>query len=244
MKMFFGSVFITLAVTSVFAIAQNQSRYPRENAAYAGDIIGSFRGTFDEFFIVSLQAGVDPSFSHEEKNIIAKGVDVFMKRALQEDVLDCTFANAKKDLPESRDSFKKQLYEAISPIHVEGVRMPAFAFIARYWADSKSVGLGFPGLFYDRDNPLPGYNTRHYLHIALNSDHMGTESDYAFSNNHDYWAGVIGHEFLHNLGYRHPTGYPGSFIKEYGNCVWQNGVSSQILEQELPDTVVEKELGL
>ena len=30
------------------------------------------------------------------------------------------------------------------------------------------------------------------------------------------WAGTIFHEFLHNLGLRHPNGYEGSLIKEAG----------------------------
>jgi len=40
----------------------------------------------------------------------------------------------------------------------------------------------------------------------------------------NYWADVLAHEILHNFGYRHPTGYPGSFIEEFGVCVRLNGV--------------------
>lgn len=32
-------------------------------------------------------------------------------------------------------------------------------------------------------------------------------------------AGTIFHEIMHNLGWDHPTGYPGSFIKEAGLCI-------------------------
>lgn len=35
---------------------------------------------------------------------------------------------------------------------------------------------------------------------------------------------MLGYEVINNLGYRHPTGYPGSFIEEFGVCVQFNGV--------------------
>lgn len=35
-------------------------------------------------------------------------------------------------------------------------------------------------------------------------------------------AGTIFHEIMHNLGWNHPTGYPGSFIKEAGLCIVRN----------------------
>ena len=35
-------------------------------------------------------------------------------------------------------------------------------------------------------------------------------------------SGTIFHEIMHNLGWRHPTGYPGSFIKEAGLCIARN----------------------
>lgn len=35
----------------------------------------------------------------------------------------------------------------------------------------------------------------------------------------DAWGGTIFHEFLHRVGYSHPTGYPGSLIKEAGLCI-------------------------
>ena len=62
-----------------------------------------------------------------------------------------------------------------------------------------------------------------------------------FSKNPDYWAGVIAHEVLHNLGYEHPKGYPGSFINEFGNCVWrsQNTSFSKAPEYNFPERVIE-----
>ena len=59
---------------------------------------------------------------------------------------------------------------------------------------------------------MPGQSDRHYFHIALNSDFLAP-SHYALAEDSDFWAGVMGHEMLHNLGYDHPHGYEGSFIK-------------------------------
>ncbi|MDQ3234678.1 MAG: hypothetical protein M3Q07_22970 [Pseudobdellovibrionaceae bacterium] len=54
--------------------------------------------------------------------------------------------------------------------------------------------------------------------IALNMDLMGDESAFFLKIDRGYWAGVMAHEIAHNLGLNHPTGYPGSFITEFGNC--------------------------
>lgn len=224
------------------AQAADVGRYPRENAAIAGDLLGGYAGSYQTFFIVSLQFRIDPTFSAQQKNLLDKAARILVDRALKPSVIDCAYDHSFKDLPGSRSGFERQLYNALSPSYLGEVAVPSFGFIARYSRDPDTVGRGYVGLYYDRDNVLPGYDHRHYFHVALNSDHMGPSSSYAYREDAEYWAGVVGHEFLHNLGYRHPTGYPGSFIKEYGKCIAGNGQSRDEVADAVEDASIEKDL--
>ncbi len=240
-KNFFWLV-LSLLILPLRSEAANTSRYPDGNVAYSVDIIGIVKSNYDNLFPLKLQIGLDTTFSENQKRLLFKSLKIFLERSLKKSVVDCAFRNATKDLPLSRQDFEKQLFSSLSILQIDDIQLPSFAFIGKYWDDPLSVGLGYIGLFYEEDHPLPGYATRHYLHIAINADHLGERSSYTYKNNEDYWAGVIGHEFLHNLGYRHPYGYKNSFISEYGHCIQYNGGDAPSLEKELYDTEVEKDL--
>ena len=244
MRALTGYVLLTVLAAGVsqnIAAYTDRTRYPRDNVAYAGDIVAIFEGSYREFLPTSLQVGLDPTFSDDQVAIIKDACQLFIERALMSQVLECAFSRSKKDLPSSRQTFEHELYTALAPVQIGENFFPAFAFIARFWDDPKAVGLGYLNLFNDTDKPLPGYRTRHYLHIALSSDHLGRNGGYYLSRDEGYWAGVIAHEFLHNLGYDHPTGYASSFIKEYGNCIWMNGASAEEPEGTFNDKVITKE---
>lgn len=228
-------------VPAVDAVAADTSRYPYENAAFAGELLGAYIGSHMGFLVTSVQIRLDPTFSSEQKGLIGRSMRILVERALQSNVLDCAFKNSTKDLPSSKANFEVQLYNALSPSYISGLPLPSFGFIARYHDDPGTVGLGYLSLYHDRDKPLPGYDHRHYFHVALNSDHMGSSSAYYYRDDAEYWAGVIVHEFLHNLGYNHPTGYTGSFIKEYGNCLAGNGRARMEIFGTLQDEVIEKD---
>ena len=61
------------------------------------------------------------------------------------------------------------------------------------------------------------------MRISLNSDDLGSKSKYFLRNDVDFWAGMVAHEILHNLGYSHPNGYEGSFVREFGYCTQYSG---------------------
>ena len=90
--------------------------------------------------------------------------------------------------------------------------------VVRLWSDSEAAGRAPIGT---RDYQFPEKGD--LLRISLNSDDIGSKSQYFLKNDIDYWAGVIAHEILHNLGYSHPNGYEGSFIKEFGRCTRYSG---------------------
>lgn len=238
-KTFFVTAGITLALTNV-ALA-DATHYPYENFAHAGEWSGVYFGKSGETEL-AINLMLDPSFSNSQKSIIKQGMKAFVDRSLRESVLSCAFNSSTKDFPESRQKFKSQMLEALSYRKLDDLTYPGYAYVGRFWNDINAAGLGFINLFYDRSNALPGYKDRHYLHVALNSDHLGEESQYFLARDFEYWAGVLGHEFLHNLGYVHPTGYSGSFVKEYGNCVWKNGTDRDLPEGTLEDAEVHKDM--
>ncbi len=58
--------------------------------------------------------------------------------------------------------------------------------------------------------------------VTLNTALLGSSSFHLGRCPH-YWAGVIAHEMLHNLGHEHPVGvYNGTFIRAYERAVWLN----------------------
>lgn len=236
------SVAIALLVASTSLAARDVSRYPMEHPGFSANIVASYSFDFKGFLPLEIQLGIDPEFSVEQQKLIKGAVKLFVERATQDRIILCALEKASKDGPESMSKFQSQLLAAMSLIQREDMTVPSFVFVAKYWGDSKFVGLGYQGLFYERDWPFPGFDHRHYLHIALNSDFLGEPSSYLYRNDVEYWSGVIAHEVLHNLGYGHPKGYERSFIYEYGNCVRTNGLEALPLEGEVLDLVVEKDL--
>jgi hypothetical protein len=226
-----------LALFSFQGFSERQKgRYPSENFAHAGQWGWLFEDVHGQIFPLALNFNHDPSFTTDQIEVIHSAMGIFIQRALKAHIIDCAFRKAHKDHKKGRTDFEWELYAALSWRSLGNLLYPGHSYIARYWGDKTSVGIGYVDLYYWRDKPLPGYKDRHYLHIALNSDFIGNASTFYLARDAEYWAGVIAHEFLHNLGYTHPTGYKGSFIEEYGNCVWQDGLDRQIPE-DLPKDI-------
>ncbi len=238
-------VFLLSFLFASVASGQDVHRYPEGDVFYAANIESSSIDFVQDDRKLCIQLGLDDTFSVEQKKIIKKSLRIFLERSLKKSIVDCAYRNSIKDLPESPRFFETQLSSALSVLALNSeLRMPSFVFIARYFNDPTSVGLGYVGSFYEEDKVFPGQRCRHYLHVALNSDHLGEHatSGYMHRGNTDYWAGVLAHEFLHNLDYRHPGLKKGSFIYEYQKCVHRNGADADDLDGELPDIEVEKSL--
>lgn len=64
------------------------------------------------------------------------------------------------------------------------------------------------------------YDTHKALRITLNVDSFGTLDDEPVSEE-DCWAGIMAHEFLHNLGWSHPNDVYNLTmpIEIYQNCI-------------------------
>ena len=219
------SIILLLMIgASAFA---DRSRYPYGDFRFAGEWIGLPIHKYPQATI-GLNIRVDPTFDQAEKNLIRAAMAIFIERALQPQVIDCAFDQATKDFIKDRSDFVAQLEDALGYRQLGDLIYPGYAYISRFFHDRRAVGIGYINLFYKTDDPFPGYSDRHYFYIALNSDFMGPGSRYQFAKDEEYWAGVIAHEFLHNLGYTHPTGYTGSFVKEYGQCVASNGTAAEL----------------
>jgi hypothetical protein len=201
----------------------SHATYSYDTVANAAHIEKCYKSTHEGLFPLKFQVGFDNQFSLLQEKVLDEALEIFIDRALKESIIECAFSRSYKDLPESRDEIVINLFEALRPLHINGdTHMPSLAFINMYEEDSKSVGIGYLNLFFDTDKPLHPFGYRHYLHIGLNGKYL-CNIDYYLGNDASYWAGVIAHEFLHNLGYSHPTGYKGSFIEEYGFCLQTDG---------------------
>ncbi|XXX74584.1 hypothetical protein WMF30_43740 [Sorangium sp. So ce134] len=236
----FGAMSAGLLATTGASIRADMSRYPYDNFAHAGDPQGVYFGTAKDLFPLAANLNLDPTFTDAQKEVLRRAMTIFVERAATQNVIDCAYRNSTKDFPASRGTFENQLVEALVYRNLGSIFYPGYVYVARYWDEQDTVGRGYINLFYDKDRPLPGYSDRHYLHFAINSDHLGEGKAYHLAEDADYWAGVMAHEALHNLGYRHPTGYPGSFIKEYGICVWHNGSDREVPEGLLIDREIDK----
>ena len=72
------------------------------------------------------------------------------------------------------------------------------------------------------------------LEISLNGKFIGAGSSYPSSTNKDVWAGVIGHEILHNLGWEHGADNTSTYIGEYGRCIERDGADQPLALVPLP----------
>jgi hypothetical protein len=83
-------------------------------------------------------------------------------------------------------------------------------YVTKIFDAGNTVGLGWVNIV-DYDAVPKKY------FVGLNADYM--TNSYSWGLNYHYWASVLAHEMLHNLGYRHEGGYPGSLITEWGTAI-------------------------
>lgn len=79
------------------------------------------------------------------------------------------------------------------------------------------------------ESPKDGFSLRPFasvtgtFEVTLNTSLIG-DPGYSLGSDSDYWAGVICHEMLHNLGHEHAKGdYDSVFIRRYQNAVRFSG---------------------
>jgi len=167
---------------------------------------GNFRTYADNKFDGFQQALIGPA---------AKKLHERMNDNQRSKILDCAYKRASKALPRSRQTIDTQLKNIF--VNPASGNRPIKMTVAYMWSEANAVGrapIGNSGQFPEKGD---------LLRVALNSDYFGAQATYHLKDDFDYWAGVLAHEVLHNLGYGHPTGYPGSFIEEFGICVQLNG---------------------
>lgn len=213
-----------LKILSINLAFGHWEHYPYNTIAKKNQITYYFAHERKNKSPLMVQLGVDTTFSATQKKIIEKSFEILLQRASAHHIIQCAFKSSYKNMPYSKAYLVSQIEEALSISTVNGISIPAFVFVAKFDGDDESVGLGYVNLFYDTDNPFPGQLYRHYLHFALNIDYLGKQKNYVYAHDFDYWAGVMGHEMLHNLGYIHPDGANGTFIQAYGHCIQNNGV--------------------
>lgn len=232
-------ILISTILLTFSSMAKNISRYPYTNFAYSNYQLGVYN---ENKGVIPLAASVnvDTDFNLGQLELLNKSMDFLLKFSMDEKVLDCAYEKSTKDMPSSRTTFIEQLYSVFTWRHLNGLFYPGNIYIAKVFDAPDIVGVGYVNLFYDTNNPLPGFLTRRYIHVGINGDYLSSKN-YLYQKP-EYWAGVIAHEMLHNLGYTHTTGYKGSFINEYGDCLWSVATNSKKHSQiSFGELVVNKE---
>jgi hypothetical protein len=201
---FVSAVVVLTGLVSIAADNLGTAYIQPRDLVYAG---GSFR--------VLAENG----FDQEQKQIIREAsIRVRERMASQRStILACANKRANRD---KQSSSGKAINDQIDQVFFKtasGGRTINLS-VVRLWSDNRFVGLAPVGT---RDYQFP--EKGNLLRIALNSDDLGSKSPYFLRNDIDYWAGVITHEILHNLGYNHLNGYEGSFVKEFDRCTRYSG---------------------
>lgn len=106
-----------------------------------------------------------------------------------------------------------------------------------YWAGRAAVGI--VNTYWNTSSGWYVPLTSGTFDITLNSYLVGNSRVLSsFGANVNYWAGVIAHEMLHNLGHTHPNGvYDQVFIREYENALIYNGRYSRGRSRSCPSHV-------
>jgi hypothetical protein len=96
-----------------------------------------------------------------------------------------------------------------------------------YWFQNRENSIYFLNSYqlFHKNDP-----NRFHARLELNADAIGEKLPFTMETA-DALAGTIAHEILHNVGWDHtnndPSSYPGTVIKEFGNCLARNGADPQ-----------------
>lgn len=181
---------------------------------------------FGSFVFVAASALAYPSvraqfsgyWSADQKNLLRFAARRAVTRMFDEDILECAKDAAHKNFP-SRTEWRRirKLQDDISVASIEikplDLSCPVVGRVTtgRAYIDyikQETDGFGRDIMKFE---------------IKLNDDCIGDHADRHNSTNADFWAGVIAHELGHNIGLKHPSGYPGSFLREWERCVEHDG---------------------
>jgi hypothetical protein len=200
-----------------------QTRFPSSKAD-ATERLGVYTGTFrgDSNWKVQLEIYIDPTFAPNQKAVLHKASKYLMKELFAGRVWNCAELWGPDSLPAANvGDFQDYLYNQLRT--EEKLRT---LYITRFWYKDTTIrgraNLG--GL--DRGMNLPRRSTYYaktgHFWITVNSYNIGNDVPGA-TTSPKYWAGVIVHEMLHNLGLVHPNferhGRRTDFIYAFGNCM-------------------------
>lgn len=151
----------------------------------------------------------DNAFNEEQRQLIrTASIKLHDRMRTQRSrILDCAYKRSSNNRPSSRQAIDNQLVGTF--VNAASGNRPIKLTVTRMWSEPRYAGLAPVGGFPEKGD---------LFRIALNSDDLGSNAQYFLKTNTDYWAGVMVHEVLHNLGYNHPSPSNGSFIKEFGRC--------------------------
>jgi len=207
-------------------------------------------GTFEADVVIS------DKFSNEQREIITEAAKIMSSRMLTKRILDCTYRNADKDFTgkdkfgygTDREHLSRMLYAAVLRDGYEGG--PGWDKVGDIYVDyfekdytpGQTFTLGQAIIdYFASSSSYEAYHKndsrRWHGRMEINAKPIGSNLPIDKSNA-SALAGTMAHELLHNVGWDHPQGYPGTVIKEYGLCISRNGDDKSFNFSSAPETDV------
>jgi hypothetical protein len=167
---------------------------------------------------------IDKTFTAKQHQLIAQAahqVGMRMKNPrIQAELAQCAAQNSSKEGPRSLAKFNEQVsyYFTHGPFRTY-VYITAFSGTSPKPGNSLPfIGLGWTGSISSvpKGKATDASGPYDILHIAINRDFVPEDNS---RDNIVLFAETIAHEFLHNLGFTHNSGYAGTYIEAYEQCM-------------------------
>ena len=135
-------------------------------------------------------------FSIGQLEILNQAIKILIGTAMTDESIDCAFENSDRDQPESRTEVYRTAFQCFTIRLTGDLMYPGHLYIAYEDSPLSHVGTGYVNLFYSTTHPWPGYSTRRYTYISINSRYPQAKANYTHSTDPKYWAGVIAMKYF------------------------------------------------
>lgn len=209
------------------AISQVNAQQVSEDNSYTKSVVTGSIPSKALANCISLNVHISNNFSNQQKEVIEKAAQIMVQRVMRDRVFKCTYKysyRGYKSLPIRNDeqTLRDALQASLGSVKTSVAPSPEQAFkggtlyidrLDSNQPQDERLGQAIENYFDDNG----------HLRIELNADYLTSGAKFNYTIQPQSWAGVIAHEILHNLGWSHPSGYQGTVISEFGQCVARNG---------------------
>jgi hypothetical protein len=168
--------------------------------------------TNSQFPPLGVDLWLDRKWDDSQKDLLRRATRIFIERIDDDNVRSCAFRHTNKDIQWSEDGFRNGVWSWLM--------IPCFDCNPERQLLIQKLDLGDGTAGRAKVSGHISTTNAVYMKVELN-EKLVNSPNYDWGFDDQYWAGVIAHEVLHNWRFDHPTGYEGSFINEFGDCLWR-----------------------